>query len=327
MNLRSLYARWRRGWLYARCLASDVRAIVLRYHSVADPGAASRYIDPGLSVTPERFREQIALLQRHFELLAPGQLLARLAAGSPQRRGVMITFDDGYRDNVEVALPILREFDAVAVFYVTSGPLQCSTWLWVSELRRLTEMLPEGPLDLPAPGPVSVRRGSRRELRRALTGWLAGLDHSERERALDRLAARAGLERGAGLDGSFMSPDDLRTLRRSGMIVGAHTRSHPHLDRVDAATGAAEVEGGRQDLERLLGEPVVHFAYPNPGGLGKFGPVARSAVSTAGFLSGVTSRPAPLAHGCDPLLLPRIGVYSGSQEKQLFELLERYGER
>jgi peptidoglycan/xylan/chitin deacetylase (PgdA/CDA1 family) len=320
------YASWRRRRLYRRCLAAPHRTVILRYHSVGDPAAVAAYLDPGLSLPPERFREQVRQLARRCEFALPAELPRRLAAGPPPRPVVVLTFDDGYRDNHAEALPILREEGARAAFYVTTGPLRSGRGLWISELHRLVPRLPGGtielagePLEVPAPA-------RRRPLQRGLTRRLAALTHPERERALDQLAAHAGLPRGEGLGESFMTPDHLRELDRAGMAVGAHTRGHPHLDRLSGAHHDEEVRGSREDLEEILGRPVTDFAYPNPGGGGRVEPPARQSAAAAGFLTAVTSVPRPLGPESDLLRLPRLGVYAGDQERLLFGLLAQWAD-
>ena len=80
-----------------------------------------------------------------------------------------------------------------------------------------------------------------------------------------------------------MTPAHLRRMRQAGMGIGAHTRSHPHLDRLPPELHAEEVSGSRADLEQILEEPVTDFAYPNPGGGGEALPPARASVEKAGL--------------------------------------------
>jgi peptidoglycan/xylan/chitin deacetylase (PgdA/CDA1 family) len=322
---RALYVRWRRRTLYRRCLRGGVDAIVLRYHSVAPPERAREYLDPALAIPPTRFREQIAQLHGQREIVDLDTLAARLAAGTLDAPAAAITFDDGYRDNADTALPILRELDVPATFFVTTGPLTRGHGLWVSELWRLIPRLPDGSLTVDGGEPLEIPANPARRgpLRRRLTRRFAAMTLERREAALDRLASRAGLERGAGLEASFCRPEDLRALQAGGMTVGAHTRGHPHLESLPPEDHDAEVAGSREDLERLLDAPVRHFAYPNPGGTGRFPAPVRQAVERAGFTTACTSAPAPLQPGTDLLRLPRLGVYAGAQERQLFALLRR----
>jgi peptidoglycan/xylan/chitin deacetylase (PgdA/CDA1 family) len=323
--LSSLYVGWRRWRLYHRCLSPPCSLVLLRYHSVAEPSEVSAYLDPDMSVSPDRFREHVAFLRERFDLIGMDEVPSLLGSTRRARRALAITFDDGYRDNHDCALPILADLGAVATFYVTTGPLSSRRGLWISELWRIVPRLPAGPLELASGVRLEVPRDrpDRLALRRTLTSWLAALSEEKREEGLDRLAEVSSLGRGEGLSDSFMTAEQVRTLRRSGMTIGAHTRSHPHLDRLSPEAHAAEVSGSRQDLEAILDEQVVHFAYPNPGGGGRFGDDARAAVADAGFQTAVTSKAAPLEEGTDPLRLPRLGVYGGPQWRSLARCLAR----
>lgn len=323
LTLTSIYAGWRRRFLYRRCLAAPSRALILRYHSVGDPSRVGAYLDPGLSLPAERFREHLAILRKRFLFALPHQIRALRERPADAPRAVVITFDDGYRDNHDEALPLLREAGACAAFYVTTGALTSGHGLWISELFRLVPALPAGPLGIPgfADLEASNEPARRTPLRRALTRRLAALTQSAREAALDALANRAAVPRGAGLAETFMTPAHLRALAAAGMTVGAHTRSHPHLDLLPAEHHAAEVSGSRRDLEEILGDTIDSFAYPNPGGGGEALPPARASVERAGFRTAMTSTPAPLNGSSDLLRLPRVGVYAGAQERQLFALL------
>lgn len=322
----TLYARWRRWRLYRRCLPGAADIVVLRYHSVAPPERAREYIDPALSIPPERFREQIRQLTEHRQIVDLDTIAERLACGGTRPPVAAITFDDGYRDNADTAMPILRELGATATFFVTTGPLTSGHGLWISELWRLIRHLPAGRVDLAEGAGIDVpgdARG-RTRARRELTRRFAALPIARREEALDRLAARAGVSRGDGLGESFCRPGDLRALADGGMAVGAHTRGHPHLALLPAAYHHDEVRGSREDLERLLDRPVRHFAYPNPGGAGGYPDSARQAVARAGFETACTSAPGPIDPETDPLRLPRLGVYAGDQQRQLFAMLRRF---
>jgi peptidoglycan/xylan/chitin deacetylase (PgdA/CDA1 family) len=107
------------------------------------------------------------------------------------------------------------------------------------------------------------------------------------------------------------------------MTIGAHTRTHPQLDLLGATFREPELTGSREDLEAILGESVRHLAYPNPGGNGAIERPVRDAAASCGFQTAVTSVTGPIDTGTDLLRLPRLGVYAGDQEQQLFSTLER----
>lgn len=301
--------------------------MILRYHSVGEPREVAQYLDPGLSLAPDRFRAQLRLLKQRCEVVPLESILTRLEGPRPGRLHVALTFDDGYRDNHDVAAAILRDEGLTATFYIATGALTSGRGLWISELWRLVPRLPDGALDLPTPEPLLVPaardEAGRTKLRRTLTSWLASLTAAEREHALDRLAQQAGVPRGDGLANTFLSPELLRSMRRMGMSIGAHTRTHPHLDLAPPASHDAEVSGSKQDLEQILGEPILHFAYPNPGGSGLAGDIAREAVVRGQYQTAVTSQSRPLGPQADRLRLPRLGVYAGAQEQTLFRVIGR----
>ena len=324
--IRRLVGTWRRSRLYRSCLLAPTRVLLIRYHSVGDPTEVDRYIDPGLSVPPEVFADHLAILRERFDFRTMDEFEGTLSSRETVRGrpSVFITFDDGYRDNVEVALPLLTKAGARATFYITTAPLQTGKTFWVSELRRIVAALPHGPLE-PATGEtLEVGHDSKAKdvLRRRLTVRLSAMASAEREEMLDRLARAAQIPRGDGLSRSFMRPCHLRELRRAGMLIGAHTRTHPHLARLDPSHHIEEVLGARRDLEEILDEPVEHFAYPNPGGGGAVPPVARQAVAKAGFRTAVTSVPAPLPCQPDFLRIPRLGIYAGRQQALLYGLIK-----
>ncbi len=323
--LRKLYVAFRRRQLYRRAVGASGRVVILRYHSVGEPEDVDAYLDPGLSLSPARFRAQLEALARHTDVITPDALPERLRTPG-DRLATLITFDDGYRDNHDVALPILGAVGVPATFYVTTGPLESGQGLWISELWRLARLLPPGAplgLDPALPDTVPETAAEREQLRRKITRHFAGLSATAREQALDRLATLCERARGEGLAESFLTPDHVSELARAGMTIGAHTRTHPHLDRLDPALHAEEVEGAKADLEALLGAPVEHFAYPNPSGGGRWGAEARASAEAAGFRTAMTSTPAPLQPDADLLRLPRLGVYGRAQSELLFRQLAR----
>jgi peptidoglycan/xylan/chitin deacetylase (PgdA/CDA1 family) len=323
-TLQEAYVRIRRGQLYRRAIRAPAALVILRYHSVGERDKVSRYLNPDLAISPTRFREHVRILARTFRVVVPDEIPDLLRE---RRSGicpaVLITFDDGYRDNYTAAAPILVEEGVRAAFYIATDPLCRGTWLWPSEIWRILPRLPEGALTLPSDGQWVVPKETerRKQFGRRLTRWLSALSAEMREEAVTALCTRAGLPRGNGLEEMFVTPDQLKAMDSAGMIVGAHTRSHPQLDLLQPDRRLPELEGARRDLEAILGKPIRHLAYPNPGGRGTIQSAVRAAAAEAGYRTAVTSVTGRVVPGVDLLRLPRIGVYAGSQEAQLFSLL------
>jgi peptidoglycan/xylan/chitin deacetylase (PgdA/CDA1 family) len=323
---RTAYARFRRRTIYRRVLQPTPSLIILRYHSVGEPDAVGRYVNPGLAVSPGRFVEHVRLVVRKFRTVVPDEIPEVLQPGRrSERLAVLITFDDGYIDNYDVAVPILLDAGARAMFYIATQPLFAGSWLWTSELWRVVPKLPQGELALPFGGSWSVPASAdeRQTFSRRLTVSLSAMAAESREQVREYMWHKTGLRRGEGLERSFVTPDQVRSMKNAGMAIGAHTRNHPQLDLLPSEYRRSELESSKQDLEKILGEPVLHLAYPNPGGGGTIRPEVRSAAQASGFRTAVTSVTGPIRADSDLLRLPRLGINAGVQEAQLFKALER----
>ena len=324
-RMRAAYVRMRREALYRRTAGRGAPLVILRYHAVGEPDEVSRYVHPGLAVSPARFREHVRTLKKRFRVIGPGEIDDAMASRAGGRTAALITFDDGYADNYQKATPILVDERATGAFYVATRALQPNGWLWTCELWRVLPALPTGLLALPEGLTIQVpaSEAERRTVGRGLTVSLSAMSGEAREDVLEELWRRAGRPRGEGLEGTFVTPAQIRAMRAAGMTIGAHTRNHPQLDLLADEHREPELRGSRADLEAITGEPVTHLAYPNPGGSGTIQPAVRAAASRAGFETAVTSVPGPITPGTDRLRLPRLGIYAGDQERQLFATLER----
>ncbi|MEM7200740.1 MAG: polysaccharide deacetylase family protein [Planctomycetota bacterium] len=195
---------------------------VLIYHSVDD-------IDSPISVSSELFRQQMDyLVRRGFRTVSAGQFVEALHRGEPlSPKTVVITFDDGYLNNIERALPILEERGLCAtVFMVTKNDGDLPRW-GERDLPRIRRMVDE------------VYRGS----------------DAEKEDAFQRTMAT--------LTERIATWDELAPAPSRGLEILSHTRTHPYMDEVDDDQLADELRGSRQDLaERGFGEsPALAWPY------------------------------------------------------------------
>lgn len=212
--------------------------------------------------TAERFDTIVRWVKAQFNVLDLAEAAQRLHEGRLPAAAAAITFDDGYRDNHELALPVLQRHAVPATFFVASAYLDGGL-MWndaVRESIRSTaldrfdaEMFGLGLLPL-----TSV--GERRAAADALIGRLKYLPHAEREEAVSTLTRRLGAPPPRDL---MMSRDALRACARAGVRIGAHTASHPILARLDDAEAEREMRSGRDALEATVDARIGLFAYPN----------------------------------------------------------------
>lgn len=254
--------------------------------------------------TVDTFRQRMDLVRRTFKVLPLGEASERLAAGTLPARAACITFDDGYRDNRELALPVLRELGLTATFFVATGYLDGGI-MWNDRVIEAVRQAPEGELDLER---IDLGRHAiagdddRRNACRRLLGQLKYLDPERREATCVAIAETAQADVPTDL---MMTSADVRALHDAGMAIGGHTRGHPILARVSTRAARDEIGGGKETLDALLGEPIRLFAYPNGVPDRDYTPRDVDLVREAGFECAVSTSPGAAARGADPLQLPR----------------------
>lgn len=304
VHQRQQRARGRRSWT------------VLAYHRIGagDPdGGPDR-------VLPKRFLQHLRYLVQRYEIVTVGEALARLQeTGEPGRPLLSITFDDGYRDNVETALPILLEARCRATLYVTLEAIERGVPPWTHQVACDLRTISQGGRDsIPRSDPrlpdvvnqflASAPRAGDHHVARRIEGLVADLKQrpdAERRRICSALADLSG---GAGLrKGGMLSPEDLRRWKDAGMEVGSHTAEHAVLSRMSADARQADLARSKAGLQMILGAPVLHLAYPN-GRLGDWDDGTVADARAAGFQSAVTTVEGINHPGPDPFAIRRISV-------------------
>jgi peptidoglycan/xylan/chitin deacetylase (PgdA/CDA1 family) len=281
---------------------AGARLSVLIFHRVlARP-------DPLFAHQPDarRFDEICGWLGGWFNVLALDDAVRRLRSASLPERALAITFDDGYADNHDHALPILQRHRFPATFFIATGFVGGGT-MWndiVIEALRRTSL--SSLVFAASDGAQRTLRLDAVESRRAaiatLLGELKYLPAAEREAKARAIAAQAKVDPPADL---MMSREQIRRLRRAGMQIGAHTVSHPILARLERGLAERELVQSKTFLEDLLDEPVVLFAYPNGKPGQDYGADDVALVARAGFECAVSTAPGAATRHSDCLQLPR----------------------
>ncbi len=304
-------------------------AAILLYHRVETLPA-----DPwNMAVSPRHFAEQMAVLKAWNRVVSLSEAVDWGARS--RRKGCMlaVTFDDGYRDNLVNALPVLEKETIPATLYTTSGALGEPMAFWWDILVRIFLETPELPdvleLDLGDTaaswrlGPDAIRTPEAlaraaawdadnekpRDLRQAtlveVWSFVAGLPRERRREAVSRILDWAGNPTVAaeGDIGAPLTAEELAKLAASPLIdIGGHTESHCDLSRTPAPRAAEEITRDRDTLRDITGQPVDHFAHP----YGRRGPDTREHLRSAGYVTATTSGSGVSNPLHDPYWLPRI---------------------
>lgn len=231
---------------------------ILIYHRVhphTDP------IFPG-EVDAQRFDAHLAWLTGLFNVLPLDEAVDRLRNGTLPPRAACITFDDGYADNAEVALPILKRHNATATFFISTGFLDGGR-MWNDTIIESVRHATGGVLDLNSLGLARYDITDPSARRRAIGGILGSIKYLPHEERLERVAAVERIVGQALPNNLMMRSEQVRLLADSGMTIGAHTVSHPILARLPATEARQEIAMSRDALEAIAGRPITLFAYPN----------------------------------------------------------------
>ena len=285
-NKREFLGRGMAGLGLIRALERSARLrgpslLVLIYHRVAEP-ENDPYYGPVISATPENFRSQMRMIRDRYRVLRLDELPRDGSLGSLGGPAVLITFDDGYRDNAEVAAPILKDLGVPATFFLTTEFVAGTRLPWWDHVayvvkhatvRRFTlDEGGHGPEGARAPLDIDLGDGSspsRLTAIGAIVGAFLGGRLPDEARFLEQLGRLAGVDVDASRLGRdlFMTRDQARGLAESDGLfsIGSHTRSHRKLGALDEAEQQAELVGSKRELEAEVGREVDSLAYPYGG--------------------------------------------------------------
>jgi peptidoglycan/xylan/chitin deacetylase (PgdA/CDA1 family) len=301
----------------------------LMYHRIAH-----EELDPWrLCVEPGHFAEHLEVLRgAGVRLLHVSDMARALACGALPRRCVAITFDDGYRDNLEQGKGILERFEIPATLFVASGYVGSEGEFWWDVLDRVFLEAGELPqrLEMTVGGearcwdlgrgaawseedaanhrdwaPASPPQCARHRLHQEFRDLLLSSDAADRAGALAALLDWAGVPATARPSRRILDGEGLRRMAGDGLVeIGGHSVSHPDLTRLSLAEQEHELTASKSSLEAVLGRPVSGFAYPH----GESRQETRDLARRAGysFACGVHSR--PVRRGSDLYDLPRIEI-------------------
>ncbi|MDP3537317.1 MAG: polysaccharide deacetylase family protein [Azonexus sp.] len=227
-------------------------------------------IDPIFPDEPDarRFDLMMGWINSWFNVLALDAAVDALKKGNLPARAAAITFDDGYADNRTVALPILKKHGLPATFFIATSYLDGGR-MWNDTIIEAVRASKTMHLDL-SHLPVFVDEnmdkldiGTNLEKRAAIElilGKIKYLPKVERAAAVRSIGERCGSQLP---DDLMMTSQQVIEMRRAGMLIGAHTLTHPILAKLDATEVRNEIAGSKHRLESLLEEKISLFAYPN----------------------------------------------------------------
>lgn len=241
------------------------RITILAYHGVNDgPFSLNLFLDV------RNFAAQMHFLRRRYSVIPLSQAEVLLRSGQRLDRDyIVLTFDDGYKDNYRCAFPILTELGLPATIFLTTEPIDTGFPTFIYALILAIHATPHTLLDLTPYGLARYHLddGPSREAAIAEIDQRAKhLSACERRGLLDEILGQLGLARQSPIfKDTMLAWDEIRHMRRFGITFGAHTVTHPVLSRLADSDIRREIAESKHRIERELEEEVTSFAYPYGG--------------------------------------------------------------
>jgi len=303
-------------WLEERLLAGlerswgDDRVTVLAYHRIRD-SAGFEFFEPVISATPGDFARQMDIINERYSAVSLTDFLSWVDGdGSLPPNPVLITFDDGYRDNLEAALPVLRERGLPAVLFLATDHIgRSQPFFWDSAAYSFHHSevyeanLPLlGPRTWDSPGLMCAE-------------WIEAAKRQPQARTLEATAQLHDALGTAMPDsvyaGEVLTWDEVRAMAQQGFEFGSHTLTHPILTALTPTRARRELGESRERIQNELNTPIRALAYPN-GTPADFDPEIETMAKACGYAVAFTLVPGPARARevqARPLAVRRIAIY------------------
>ncbi len=241
-------------------------AVIINYHSFVRDYDQTIEVHPTVTHRIDDFNREIRFLKNNFDVVQLDQIVQQLKSGKKFKKPtVAITVDDGFKDNYDLLFPILRKYNVQVTIFLTTGVIGTEKRLWVGRLENkfLETERKAIRLDGIFKG-VNFDIGTMEKKRKVymqIVSRLKNIETQERDRYLQIIGKKLG-------EPLYDSPnmlnwDQIREMYQAGIQFGAHTVNHPILTNVSLEVGKKEILESKLIIEKELGQPIKHFAFPN----------------------------------------------------------------
>ena len=256
----------------ARKLAGKKCLFILLYHKIGPPAPPLF----GETVSPKDSERQIRFLKKWYEIIDLKDLRSSILNTNSSKDLVVLTSDDGYRDNFLYAFPILKKYEAPLTIFLTTDLIGTKQLLWpdklawilyksASDFNRQAMYRPDPPQELiPHVEEFHSTDAARQtEILRTISLHLKSYSNEELEDILQRLKKYCNVTQGPSDNiRAMLSWEEVKSMSRDGISFGSHTKSHPTLSKIPLNLARQEIVDSKQVIEEKLQKPVTTFAYP-----------------------------------------------------------------
>ncbi|WP_286270971.1 polysaccharide deacetylase family protein [Thalassotalea hakodatensis] len=297
------------------------RATILTFHRVSDNNSLFEQEEVGIL----EFRDKMRLLKKHFNVVSIEELLNANFNGDLKPYTVAITIDDGYEDCYSVITPILDELKLPGAFFITTEGIE-QGGLWNDKIANALLLTEQQSIHIDDEEIFIDDDVSRCAAFGKILVKCKYKKLHERSQFIALLNEQCKTE---FTDYDFLTEDKIRAMANAGMIIGAHTHSHPILAVEDEQVCITEIKESKDILENITGTSIKHFAYPN-GMVGRdFNGKHESMLKELGFESGFSTTWGHFSPDSNRFAIPRFTPWDKNIYRFAFRLVrhscKKYG--
>lgn len=254
------------------------------------------------------FEKQIAHLVKNYRVISIDEIVERVRTKSSLCRCVAIAFDDGFRDNYEIAYPILRKYNIPATIFLTTSYIDSGTAPWFIKFRYIFLKTEKTELhfcldDKNIFFPMHTKKAKFATSDRVMA-YLKSCSNKQRLSLLDKLYKKLEVNEFQGIDNLMLTWDQIKVMASHGISFGAHTVNHPILSRISIEMAEKEILNSKNTIGKEIGKPVTSFAYPF-GKKSQYTPQIFSILQELQFKCAVTTELRPNTHSVNLFELNR----------------------
>jgi peptidoglycan/xylan/chitin deacetylase (PgdA/CDA1 family) len=308
-------------WLASGGARNGLR--ILAYHRVLDDQANAFPFDKDvISASSEDFYQQMKFVSRHFDVISFADLhQCEMEDRKWPDRALIVTFDDGYRDNYTNAFPILKAFNIPATIFLVTGHIGQTKLFWWDEVAYCVKHTKLVAKDFPEISgqtlPLTDPQEKEAAIQRIL-GWIKQVPDAVSRRFVARLPEELEVEMPESVSvGMHLSWEEVNEMAENRIEFGSHTVTHPILANVCEEQLERELCESKKTIEQKLNKEVLSLAYP-VGRKTKFNTLTQKIAAKHGFRYAVSYEEGIVFQtGYDRFAMPRVHVET-EYSKSLF---------
>lgn len=271
-----------------RSKITNSQTIILNYHRIG-PMNDNWIIKP---LHHKIFEKQVEYLSKNYEIISLKSLSEMLINGNVPKKAVVITFDDGYKDNYEYAYPVLKKYDIPATIFLTTGPIEQKKLYWWDEINYALFNTDLKSMDITNIGTFKlISEIDKSKAAYNIVEKLKTIQNDKKMSITENIINLSGVNIPEKLGKKhILSWNEIKKMDKNGIDFGAHTVNHPILTNITLDEAKWEIEGSKYLIEETLERKINSFAYPN-GKNNDFNEDILSLVKKSGFNCSVSFLP------------------------------------